>query len=339
MSSAEIAALLRWYGTSRRRLPWRERPSPYRVWVSEIMLQQTQVATALPYYRRFLRRFPSLRALARASERDVLGHWAGLGYYARARSLRRAAREVLSRHRGRLPSDPDSLRGLPGIGRYTAAAVSSIAFGRHHALADGNVARVLSRFLLLEGRAGSARLDARVWEAAHEAMAAGRSMGSARFHPGDWNQSLMELGALVCLPQSPLCGDCPWIRRCAAFRAGKQETVPAPKRALAAVRVPMTALLVRRSEELLLTRRPGTERLLSGHWALPEPKQLPRARRGRLLGTVRHSITRHRIVLQVREGFLEDGPLPAGAIWVSRKRLDAFLVSSLWRKAVAFRQR
>ena len=317
-------ALLAWYGRRARRLPWREKVSPYRTWVSEAMLQQTQVATVLPYVEGFLRRFPDLRTLARAREPEVLARWAGLGYYARARNLLRAARKVM-RSGGRIPEEPDELRKLPGVGPYTAAAIASIAFNKPHAVLDANVARVLARFFALR-ESGASR--ARLWNLARACLDASR--------PGDWNQALMELGALVCLPfpDKPLCGECPLRAECKARRLGLQERLPrrGPRRKTAFLR--WEALLIEEDGRVLLRKRPSTERLLPSLWGLPEPRHLPRARMGRGLGEVRHSITRHSIRLRVRRAAIPKGRLPASLKWFPKDRLREVLVSSLWRKAL-----
>ena len=193
--------LLAWYRRHQRDLPWRRTRDPYAIWVSEIMLQQTQVATAIPYYERFLRRFPHVRALARAPMERVLKSWEGLGYYSRARNLRRAAQIVLAEHGGRLPEEPEALRKLPGIGRYTAGAISSIAFDRDEPVLDGNVIRVLCRVFLIRANPKSARTQKRLWKLAEELLPAG--------HASFFNQALMDLGATICMPSHPHCDRCP----------------------------------------------------------------------------------------------------------------------------------
>ncbi|MFH2203727.1 MAG: A/G-specific adenine glycosylase [Elusimicrobiota bacterium] len=319
--------LLDWYDRHRRRLPWRENPSPYRVWLSEIMLQQTQVVTVVPYFRRFLRKYPSLRALARARESDVLRLWAGLGYYSRARSLRRAARAVAAEHGGRLPDRLEALRALPGIGPYTAAAIASIAFGRPHELVDGNVARVLARLRGVRGDVKTAAVSRRLWAAARELLHPRR--------PGDWNQALMELGALVCLPPPdvPRCRQCPLQEFCFACQHGAQNRLPGRTARRTTIRLEWTGLDIRRNGKRLLWRRAADERLLGGHWGLPEPRHLRRAKAGVPLRTIRHSITHHRITLRVRAAAIS-GRLPAAARWVPEQDLKRYLVSSLWRKAI-----
>ncbi|MBV8208417.1 MAG: A/G-specific adenine glycosylase, partial [Acidobacteria bacterium] len=196
------SALLRWFGRNQRALPWRENRDPYRVWVSEIMLQQTRVAAVLGHYRDFLERFPDVRALARARLSTVLAAWSGLGYYRRARSLHAGARKIVGELVGRLPTNSDEWRRLPGIGRYTAAAIASIAFNEPVAVLDGNVDRILRR---VSGRRSLAQKEA--WSMAQQLLSPQR--------PGHFNQAIMELGALVCLPARPLCSSCPVARWCA----------------------------------------------------------------------------------------------------------------------------
>lgn len=310
-------------------MPWREAPSPYRTWVSEIMLQQTQVATVIPYFERFMERFPNVEALAAAPEEDVLRHWAGLGYYSRARNLHRAAKKVVEELGGRLPEDVEGLRGLPGIGPYTAAAIASIAFDRVEALVDGNVARVFSRLFAARGDIKSPKVQRKLWDIARRLME-----GSRR--PGDWNQALMELGALVCLPspEAPACERCPLKSECQALASGLEARLPEGGRKPAPIALAWTALLVRRDGRTLLWRRDLSERFLPGHWGLPEGRHLKASRPGRALRTVRHSITHHRIALAVREASVNGGRLPPQARWVPDEELSNYLVSSLWRKAL-----
>jgi len=273
-----------------------------------------------------VRRFPDLRSLAEAREAEVLRLWAGLGYYSRARSLLAAAREVASRRGGRLPSTPEELLGLPGIGPYTAAAVASIAFGRPHAVVDGNVARVVSRLFCVRGDPKKRPAGGRIESLAAELLDGRR--------PGDWNQAMMELGARVCLPppEGPSCPECPLRRACSARRLGLQARLPRTKARPGPVRLRWKALRVERRGRVLLVKRDAGERLLPGHWGLPEPGRLPRARLGALLRTVRHSITRHRITLDVHAASFAFGA-PKGSRWIPINKLPDFLISSLWRKA------
>jgi A/G-specific adenine glycosylase len=255
-------ALLAWYDRTRRELPWRGTQSkvdPYRTWIAEVMLQQTQVAIALPYWLRFVERFPTLAALAAAREEDVLAVWSGLGYYARARRMVPAARLALARHGG-LPSSVEELRGLPGFGPYTAGAVASIAFGVRTPAVDGNVTRVLSRLFLLDGDPRAPAARRRV-----EAIAAALLPEE---RPGDLNQALMDLGATVCRKPSPACSRCPVAARCRALAAGRAAEVPPPRRR--AARRPMLLLraLDARAGRVLLVRRPAGG-LWGGLWDLP----------------------------------------------------------------------
>ena len=237
-------ALLSWFDANARSLPWRRHPNPYRIWVSEVMLQQTRMAVVEPAYRKFLKRFPSLPALARASEEEVLSYWSGLGYYTRARSLHRAARLLHERGEKTFPSTWDEARKLPGVGQYTAAAVLSIAYGRPHAAIDGNVIRVLSRL----DRLG--RPDNR--EEPHRSLA-DRLLCHER--PGDWNEALMELGETICLPRSPGCGGCPLGKLCDAHAADVVEAHPPPKARRAITQVGLRIEVLRDREGRILLER------------------------------------------------------------------------------------
>ncbi len=249
------AALLAFFDAHARPLPWREDGDPYRVWVSEIMLQQTRVAAVLPYYERWMQRFPSLHALAGADVDDVLKAWEGLGYYSRARNLHAAARIVCDNHAGRVPDEYASLRTLPGIGDYTAGAIASVVYGRAEPAVDGNVRRVLTRLLDRD-------LDTRTLRATAAAL-----VPSDR--PGDFNQALMELGATVCTPRAPRCAACPLTNQCAARQNGTQAERPSKKvkGAVALFDVGVAVLRDRRGR-ILLVRRPNAG-LLAGMWELP----------------------------------------------------------------------
>ena len=254
------AALLAWYRANRRDLPWRRTRDPYAIWLSEAMLQQTRVETVIPYWERFLARFPDVASLADAEQDEVLGLWAGLGYYSRARNLHRAAREVVEKHDGALPSDPDALRALPGVGRYTAGAVASIAFDRPEPVVDGNVIRVLSRIRGIREDVGAPATLARIWDDAG-ALARGEA-------PGDLNQALMELGATVCTPRAPRCASCPVAKRCDAHGAGDAEQLPVKAPRGKPRRVEGVAAWVVRRGRALAVRRPERG-LLGGLWDLP----------------------------------------------------------------------
>ncbi|HEX8242660.1 MAG TPA: A/G-specific adenine glycosylase, partial [Longimicrobium sp.] len=254
------ARLLAWYDAARRDLPWRaapgEAPDPYRVWLSEVMLQQTRVETVLRYYARWLERFPTLQALADAPLDDVLKAWEGLGYYSRARNFHRAVREVVAHHGGSVPDDPDAFRSLPGVGRYTAGAVASIAFGLPEPIVDGNVRRVFARWA-----DDPDPPQPMLWKMAGEMVALGPS-------PGDLNQVVMELGATICTPRKPLCHRCPAAPLCLARIRGTQEQRPAPKKAKPLPHEDTAVAVVEHQGRLLLVRRPVDVRL-GGMWSFP----------------------------------------------------------------------
>ncbi len=257
MSTARIAgALLAHFDATRRAMPWRETSDPYAIWVSEIMLQQTRVDTVIPYWERWLERFPTVEALAEAELDDVLKEWEGLGYYSRARNLHSAARVVRERFNGRVPAEPETLRELPGVGEYTAGAVASIAFDVPTPAVDGNVRRVLSRLYDLESAT-----PAQLRDLAAELVPGER--------PGDFNQALMELGATVCTPRSPACDACPVASWCQARKLGVQELRPLPReRKAVPEEVVETAVIIRDDGAVLLVRRPE-DGLLGGLWEFP----------------------------------------------------------------------
>ncbi len=251
------------YRAHRRELPWRNTADPYAVWVSEIMLQQTRVATVIPYYERWLARFPTVEALAAAPLDDVLAHWSGLGYYSRARNLHRGAGEVVARWNGALPAAVADLRRLPGIGRYTAGAIASLAFGRREPIVDGNVARVLARVFAIEDSIKSAAGQRRLWQLAADLV--------PEDSPGDFNQGLMELGATVCTAPRPRCEACPLSACCDARAAGRERelpVVPARVRDADKPQIAEVAAWVVRGGRLLLAQRPQRG-LYGGLWELP----------------------------------------------------------------------
>jgi A/G-specific adenine glycosylase len=256
--------LLRWYAANRRPLPWRSARDPYRIWLSEIMLQQTRVAAALPYYSRFIRRFPTVRALARARIDAVLKVWAGLGYYSRARNLHAAARQIVARHAGRFPRDYHAALALPGVGRYSAAAILSIAYAAPLAVLDGNVARVLARL-------GTIRGDLRVprrWRALEQTA---QQLLASRA-PGDWNQAMMELGATICTPRAPRCGACPVAHWCRAYALGIAGQLPAKRVKRVPVKIKIAAaVLLDAAGRTLLVKEPGRHDgvLFSRMWQFP----------------------------------------------------------------------
>lgn len=254
-------SLLQWFAVHRRELPWRkDSKNPYAVWISEVMLQQTQVATVIPYYERFMQRFPTVESLAEAPQEEVLKHWEGLGYYSRARNLQEAARQVVREHGGCLPAETESLQQLPGVGAYTAGAIASIAFGRATPVVDGNVARVLARLFWLKGDMKKPSAQTLLWNLAHQLV--------DPCMPGDFNQAIMELGSTVCTPAAPECGRCPVSHLCAALRRGEPSAVPEPSPGKPSRAVTDVSAIVLNNGEVLIGKRPP-HGLWGGLWEFP----------------------------------------------------------------------
>lgn len=305
--------LATWYEKNARDLPWRHTRDPYAIWISEIMLQQTRVAAVIPYYERFLSRFPDVAALARAPETEVLTAWSGLGYYSRARNLHRASKEICALEA--FPTSYEAIRELPGVGDYTAAAVASIAFGLPHAVVDGNVKRVLARIT------SDANIDAQ--ETANHLL--------DRKRPARSNQALMELGALICLPRDPLCQACPVAKHCEARRLGTQAELPLKKPKPESSRVTLTLLLIRKRGKILLTPSPRVR----GFWDLPEP--FPGSRVGVELRSFAHTIMNTRYACQVREAVADRTPREAR--WWEEERLGGIPLSTTAKKALKVSRR
>jgi A/G-specific adenine glycosylase len=276
-----LEQLVNWFEENQRPLPWRASYDPYHVWISEVMLQQTQVETALPYYERFIREFPTVTHLANAHEERVLTLWAGLGYYQRARNLMAAARIVLANHNGKIPSDYDSLIQLPGVGPYMAGAILSIAFNKAYPIVDGNVRRVLSRWYGWTDDSPKA-----LWDAASQIV--------RQAEPRMVNQALMELGAKVCSFKSPRCLICPVQAFCVAFRTGMQNAIPAVKRRPATVRVHLFAIVCQKKNRYLMKQ-------VDGMWEFPMFSELPTGSFTKV-GACRHTITHHRLDVSVYKG-------------------------------------
>jgi A/G-specific adenine glycosylase len=339
-------ALLGWYDLHRRELPWRGSTNPYHVWLSEIMLQQTRVAVVLERYGAFRKRFPTLAKLAAAKPESVLAAWSGLGYYRRARALHRAARQIVAARKGRVPRTLDELRELPGVGRYTAAAIASIAFQLPVAAVDGNVKRVLSRMFLSPARvdAGSRRTPADLHALAELLLEPSR--------PGDWNQAVMDLGAMVCLPRRPLCDLCPLKRWCRwqrgsqpkqrrltsqasgeISRQGQKLNLPAAPRRKREV----SYGLALRSRSVYLVRRPPAISLMPGMWELPElepppPGRSPRFRLRHAITTTDYKVSVFAIDKEAAASSTKAYPLPRGGRWVSVKRIAGLPLTGLARK-------
>jgi A/G-specific adenine glycosylase len=316
--------LLSWYRASKRDLPWRKDVSPYRTWVSEIMLQQTTVAAVIPSYERFLKLFPGVKALAAAHEEKVLRAWAGLGYYSRARNLHKAARRIAGERGGIFPDTFEEVLDLPGVGRYTAGAILSIAFKKPYPVLDGNVMRVFSRLFGLRGDIKKPATVKALWEKAESLL--------ERSSPGDWNQALMELGATVCLPEGPRCGQCPLSADCVARKKGLQEELPVTPKRRDFVALSWTCLWIEKDGKVLLWKRSQDERFLKGLWGFPEDRHLE-TEPGGLVKKASHTITHHKITISMRRA-APPLVLPSAAAWVSRGRVEEKLVSSLWRKCL-----
>ena len=287
--AAVARPLLRWYARCRRDLPWRRSRDPYRVWVSEVMLQQTQVDRVRDYFARFMSRFPTVQSLAAAREPEVLRLWEGLGYYRRARQLHAAAKKVVAEHGGNLPAGVEELRRLPGIGRYTAGAIASIAHGQSEPIVEANSRRVLARLTgydrPLDGTAG----DGPIWEIA------GRLV--PRKDAGLFNQAVMDLGAMVCTPERPLCASCPLSTLCVAHRCGLVETIPVKTATRRTRRVRETAAVIRRGGRVYLVRRAAGE-WWEGLWDFPRVAA-PRDAGRRRLGAVSYAVTHHQVTCNV----------------------------------------
>jgi len=258
--------LMKWYASHSRRLPWRGSSDPYAVWVSEIMLQQTRVETVIPYYMRWMERFPGIAELAAVSEQEVLSVWEGLGYYSRARNIHKAAKLIMENYGGELPSELTRLRKLPGIGRYSAGAIASIAFGLDVPTLDANIRRVFARIFDIAEPADSPTGEERLWALAEKHLPKGQA--------GDYNQALMDLGATICLPKSPRCSLCPLNEQCLARRLGIQDQRPVLKPKAEIPHYTVTAAVIRRKGKILLAKRPS-KGLLGGMWEFPGGKSKP----------------------------------------------------------------
>jgi A/G-specific adenine glycosylase len=336
-------------------LPWRSRggaagpegaADPYAVWVSEMMLQQTQVATVIPYFQTWMDRFPDVAALARAAESEVLHAWQGLGYYSRARNLRLAAQEIVRVHDGQVPSEVSALLALPGIGPYSAGAIASIAYGRQEPLVDGNVIRVLSRLFALRGDPGRSPLKTQLWELARSLL--------PKQSPGDFNQALMELGATVCAPRNPRCAVCPVAAQCRALELGLTEVLPELPARAKATPVHMVAAIASRSGRVLVTRLSADAPRWAGMWLFPTVEvkngEAPEAAVERALQShvglsaqptglvcvVRHTVTRYRITLDAYRTRAPSGVAKALSVaevgWKTPQELSALAMPKAHRE-------
>lgn len=351
---AFIEPLLAWFETTAADLPWRRTHDPYHIWLSEIMLQQTQVTTVIPYYERFLQAFPTIESLANAPQDDLMKQWEGLGYYSRVRNLQTAARQVMTEHNGVLPASADVLQTLKGIGRYTAGAVASIAFGEAAPVLDGNVIRVFARLYDIDDDVRQQRVKNAFWERAEALMAyvpAGRA--------GDYNQALMELGRTVCKPKNPDCHSCPVARHCAALAAGVQSERPVKTKKAPTPHYNVTCGLIwNAANELLIAKRPD-DALLGGLWEFPggkvedgESLENCLARElneelaiqvavGPMYMKVKHAYTHFKITLHAFDcKLLPESPAPqcvecAEFRWVTIRQLADYAFSRADRKIIA----
>lgn len=328
------SSLLHWYAEHARVMPWRGLKNPYHIWVSEIMLQQTQVDTVIPYYRRWLKRFPSIKKLAQAKLHDVLQMWQGLGYYSRARNLHAASQKVMREFNGALPNDLERLRTLPGVGRYTAGAIYSIAFNGDAAVVDGNVKRVLARVFNIEK---DIKREKEIWDLAESLVPRGKA--------GDYNQALMDLGATICKPQNPLCDRCPLKKICVANRLGLQGQRPITTKKVRTPHYDVTVAIIKKNGRVLIAQRPA-DKLLGGMWEFPggkmekgETKETCLRRElkeelgidvkvGKQVLTLRHAYSHFKITLYVFEAALIKGKPRAIEVadfkWLPPRALAAY---------------
>ena len=314
--------LIRWYRNVRRDLPWRRTRDPWRILVSEVMLQQTRVQAVIPYYERFFDRYPTAADFANASESEVLAVWAGLGYYSRARNLQKAAQAIVEA--GGFPATHEAIRKLPGVGDYTAAAVSSIAFGEPRAAVDGNVLRVVARLTNDAADIASPRTRVRFGQVAQSLLDGSDA--------GDFNQAMMELGATVCLPRNPSCLLCPLSGSCEGFAAGRQRELPVKTRPAKALHIERTLLLVQRDGDLLMWQQTDPSKRMAGFWELPEPEHLPKAKIVAEIGEFRHTITHHHYRFRIARATI---PAPSlGFCWMDARARSAGPVSTIVRKAL-----
>ena len=338
--------LLAWFDEAARDLPWRRTRDPYAIWVSEVMLQQTQVATVIGYFERFLGAFPTVHALAAADEQAVLRLWEGLGYYRRGRALHAAARRICAEHGGRVPEDPAALAALPGLGRYTVNAILSQAHEQRLPILEANSRRVLCRLLGVRADPRLAPVQQRLWQAAEALL--------PRHHIGAFNQALMELGALVCTPRAPDCPACPLRAACAARRLGLVDAIPALARGPAVEEVREVAVALRRGTKVLLVQRPAAGRW-AGLWEFPRRPMTENSAAAEAAGliatlglradvtaeltTIRHSVTRFRITVVCLEARWRGGRLRPGAyargVWASLAELAEYPCSRPQRRLAA----
>jgi len=347
--------LLRWYDRSKRDLPWRRTHDPYKIWLSEVMLQQTTVRVVEKRFESFLKKFPDLESLAASTEEEVVAEWSGLGYYSRARSFLKAARMVVAEHGGSVPPSAAAFGALPGVGAYTTGAVLSIAFDLPEPIVDGNVIRVLCRLFALRGDPAKAPLKKKLWALAKELQSPAR--------PGDFNQALMELGALVCTPRGPLCVECPVQKVCEAHAGDLVDRIPLAKKRRKVQSIALAGVLIWRGGRILMRKQPPDARLLRAMWLFPSievdspgeaPRRLTEFVEGLLgapvevgetpLETIPHSITCYKIRFSLFPARIDAKSIQRrGTLrlrknshlrWVHPREIDTLPVSSLVQKTL-----
>jgi len=352
-----VPRLLKWFAANARDLPWRRTRDPYVIWVSEIMLQQTQVKTVIPFWHRWLRELPTIEAAAKAPSEKIHKLWEGLGYYTRVRNLQKAAQVVVEKHGGKFPEKFDKVLALPGIGRYTAGAICSIAFNQPSPILDGNVIRVLTRISGIAENPKEKETNARLWQLAEDLVRRAKDAKDAKGKNtsppsrdtnscSHLNQSLMELGALVCTPRSPHCLICPVKKLCVAFKENRVQELPNLGKREAATARHFVAFVIECDGKFLVQQRPVG--IVNAHlWEFPnfetngEKKDAPeifdsafnfKAATFRPLGTIRHSITRYRITLETFHVHLKNSPKKASGIWLSPDKFDSIAFPSAHKK-------
>ena len=332
-------SLLSWYRQNARKLPWRDHPDPYAVWVSEIMLQQTRVDTVIPYFEKWMRLFPDVLTLANASEQDVLNAWEGLGYYSRARNLHKAAKLVASNFNGQLPRDLIELRSLPGIGRYTVGAIASMAFGMDEPTLDGNLRRVFARLFDVNESADSPAGEKILWDLAAQNLPKGQA--------GDYNQALMDLGATICIPRNPRCLICPLMKMCEARKNGTQELRPLLKAKKAVPHYIHAAAVIVQRGRVLLAQRPA-DGLLGGMWEFPNgrvnadpAKELTKVlnaayslkvKRKEALGIIQHAYTHFKVTVHAYRCESVSIPKDKNLKWVRLSELENYPMGKVDRQ-------
>jgi A/G-specific adenine glycosylase len=340
--STQAELLLHWYALNGRKLPWRDHPDPYAIWVSEIMLQQTRVDTVIAYYQKWMQKFPNLGDLAKATENELLSTWEGLGYYSRVRNLHRAAQIVVENYKGRIPENVDELVKLPGIGRYTAGAIASIAFKADVPTLDSNIRRVFSRLYNIEESVETTRTEKLLWSLLNQDLPTGKA--------GDYNQALMDLGATICTPKKPACNNCPLSNICQAKEKGVQEERPLLNSKPNQPTLYFIAALLRNENKFLLNKRPS-KGLLGGLWEFPNQqvseyeeeqelklKQLLKKRFGIIaevgsqVGVYKHTYTHfHQIMKVYNCNYISENDILSGINWVTADKLSNYPMGKIFR--------